>query len=89
MQDLTTLVSAIAPLTEKLGIIGLLFIAIYFLVREVLRMRKELAALRSLRDKYRIAYVKCRAACSAATPPIKFDLGDLHDLLEGESETPS
>ena len=87
MQDLTTLVSAIAPLTEKLGIIGILIMAIYFLVREVLRMRKEIAALRSLRDKYRIAYVNCRAAAAAADPPIKVDMDDLKDLLEGESES--
>lgn len=71
----------LAGLVERLGIIGLLLLAVVWLVYERKRLMKDKAGVERQRDRWRLAYVKCKAACDAANPPIRVDLTDLQDLV--------
>lgn len=82
MQELAGLVPTLVEVVSKLGVVGLLLVAMYFLVKELLRVRKELAGVYKKRDGWRLAYTICRGACDQAN--IKVDLSQLNDLLEEE-----
>jgi hypothetical protein len=79
-------------LIEKGGVIGLLVIFCGVLIWEIRRgretvnkMREELAKVYGQRDRCRLAFVKCKAACDAAQ--VKVDLSDISDML-GEGAQP-
>lgn len=92
MQDIISVLPALAGLVEKGGIIGIMLIACGVLSWEVNRLRKrdaertrEIAAIYAQRDRWRLAYVKCKAALDQAK--IVVDLSDISDLIannEGE-----
>lgn len=88
MQELVTALPALSGLIEKGGIIGVLLIACGVLVWEIRRgrrreheFRNEMAKVYGQRDKWRIAFVKCKAALDAAG--VKVDLSDLQELIGG------
>jgi ribosome-interacting GTPase 1 len=81
--ELLTAIPALAGLVEKAGIIGLLLIVVGMLIYERLRLLKELTKTLSQRDKWRLAYVKCKDALDHHG--VKVDLTDLANLIEGES----
>lgn len=81
--ELLTAIPALAGLIEKAGVIGLLLIAVGMLIYERLRLLKELTKTYAQRDKWRLAFVKCKDACDHHQ--IKVDLTDLASLIEGES----
>ena len=67
---------------EKLGVVGLLIIALGWLSYERVRLLKEATACYKSREKWRVAYAKCKAALEAANIKI-----DLTDLLENEDKS--
>ncbi len=70
-------------IVEKLSVAGLLVIALAVLGWDYLRVRKDLVKVYGQREKARLGFVKCKAACDANN--IRVDLSDLTDLLdEGE-----
>lgn len=79
--DAISALPALAGLIEKLGVIGLLLIAVVWLVYERMRLMKELQKVYRERDRWRLATVKYKAACDAQTPPLRVDLTDLQDLI--------
>lgn len=79
--DALSALPQLAGLVEKLGVVGLLLIAVVWLVYERMRLMKDKAAVTQQRDRWRLAYVKCKAACDGANPPIRVDLSDLQDLV--------
>lgn len=81
--ELLSAIPALAGLVEKAGVVGLLLIVIGMLIYERLRLLKELTKTYSQRDKWRLAYVKCKDALDHHQ--IKIDLTDLANLIEGES----
>ena len=83
--DLTALASSIVPLIEKLGVIGLLLVAMYFLIRELLRLRAELNKCYKQRDAARYAVVRYKTVCDSLIPPVKVDLSDIEDLLKEDT----
>lgn len=83
--DLGSLVPSVITLVEKLGIVGILLIAMYFLVRELMRMRAELSKVYRQRDGARLAFVKLRTVLEQNVPPIRIEMGDLDALLKDEA----
>ena len=83
--DFLSALPAVAALVEKLGVIGVLLIAIGWLVNERLRLLRELVGAYKQRDRWRLAAVKYKSACDNHEPPIKVDVSDLADLMEQTS----
>lgn len=81
--DILQALPQLAALIEKLGVIGVLLIAVIWLVYERLRLLKEVTATYKQRDRWRLACVKYKAACDQAH--IAVDTSDLADLIEGAS----
>ena len=79
MAELFSAIPQLAGLIEKGGIIGLLVIIAAVLIWEVRRLRGELTKCFRERDRWRLAFVKCKAACDTAG--VKIDLSDLADLV--------
>lgn len=77
--DALSALPALAGLIEKLGVIGLLLVAVVWLIYERLRLMKELKTTYTQRDRWRLACVKYKAATDAAG--IKVDTTDLADLI--------
>jgi hypothetical protein len=87
VSEIIAALPALSGVIEKGGIIGLLLIVAGVLCWEIVRGRKalaekatELAKVYAQRDKWRLAFVKCKAACDSAG--VKVDLTDLAGLLE-------
>jgi hypothetical protein len=78
--ELLTALPQLAALIERLGVIGVLLIAVGWLVYERLRLMKEVVKVYSQRDRWRLACVKYKAACD--THNIHVDTTDLADLIE-------
>ena len=76
-------IPALAGLVEKAGVVGPLLIVVGMLIYERLRLLKELTKTYAQRDKWRLAYVKCKD--SLDHHGIKIDLADLASLIEGEN----
>ena len=83
--DAISALSALAPLIEKLGVIGLLLIGIGWLAFERVRLMRDLTKAYRQRDRWRIAYTKCKGALDANK--ITIDLSDLSDMLGPEEAT--
>ena len=81
MAEIFSAIPQLAGLIEKGGIIGLLVIIAAVLIWEVRRLRAELAKCYHERDRWRLAFVKCKSACD--TVGAKIDLSDLSDLMGG------
>lgn len=82
----------LVALIEKAGVVGLLVIFCAVLIWEIRKgrqrlhdLREEMTKIYGQRDKWRLAYVKCKAACDGANPPIRVDLSDLGELV-GEAK---
>lgn len=75
MQEIVSAIPAVSGLIEKGGIIGVMMILIYFLAREVLRLRKELSRTYAERDRERFLAVRYRSALDHAG--IKVDVSDV------------
>jgi hypothetical protein len=71
-----------AARVEKVGIVGFLVIACVVLGVALYKMRNELLSVYRQRDRWRLAYVKCRAALDYNKIPV--DLSDLADLVGDE-----
>ena len=83
--ELLAAVPQLAAVVEKLGIVGVLLLLVGFLGWDRLQRMKELAKTYRQRDRWRLAYTKCKAALDAAN--IKVDLSDLSDLVGEESSS--
>jgi len=83
MGDIVGALPQLAGLIEKGGVVGLLLLICGVLAYEVRRLRSQSIKTFAQRDKWRLAYVKCKAALDTAG--IKVDLSDLADLTEGET----
>lgn len=79
MAELFSAIPQLAGLIEKGGIIGLLVIIAAVLIWEVRRLRAELSKCYRERDRWRLAFVRCKGICDAAGT--KIDLSDLADLM--------
>lgn len=79
--ELLSALPQLAALIEKLGVIGVLLIAVTWLIYERLRLVKDLTKTYAQRDRWRLACVKYKAACDQAH--IHVDTTDLADLIEG------
>lgn len=75
MQEIIAAIPALSGLIEKGGMIGILVVLIYFLVREILRLRKELAMAYAQRDRERLISVRYRSALDNAG--LKVDVTDI------------
>jgi len=84
MQEIVTAIPAISGLIEKGGIIGLLMVLIYFLVREVMRLRKELGIAYGQRDRERYIAVRYKSALDNAG--IKVDVSDVLAMFHNNVE---
>lgn len=69
----------LVSLVEKGGVVGVLILVAAVLIWDRLRLMKELRKTYNQRDKWRLAYVKCKSACDNAG--VKVDLSDLADLV--------
>lgn len=78
--ELLSALPQLAALVEKLGVIGVLLIAVGWLISERLRLMKENASIYRQRDRWRLACTKYKDACDHAG--IKVDTSDLADLIE-------
>lgn len=78
--ELLSALPQLAALIEKLGVIGVLLIAVIWLIYERLRLVKDLTKTYAQRDRWRLACVKYRAACDQAR--IVVDTSDLSDPIE-------
>jgi hypothetical protein len=81
--ELLTAIPALAGLVEKAGVVGLLLIVVGMLIYERLRLLKELTKTYAQRDKWRLAYVKCKD--SLDHHGIKIDMTDLAALIQEET----
>lgn len=79
--DLIALVPHLSGTIEKLGIVGVLIIAIGYLIWDRTRLMKEMRAAYRARDKWRLGFVKYKTVCDAHVPPIHIDMNDMQDLL--------
>lgn len=70
----------LAAIVEKLGVVGLLLVAVTWLVYERMRLLKEVVSAYKQRDRWRLACTKYRDACDHHG--IKVDTSDLTDLIE-------
>lgn len=86
MQEIVGAIAGAAGIIEKAGIIGVMLFVMAFLMWERVRLVKELSRMYRQRDRWRLAFVKCKAALDNANPPIKIDLSDLSDLVGEESK---
>lgn len=78
--ELLAALPQLAALVEKLGVVGLLLVAVGWLIYERLRLMKEVVKVYAQRDRWRLACVKYRDACDHHG--IKVDTSDLADLIE-------
>ena len=70
---------------EKLGIVAVLGLGIYFLVREITRLRKEGAGAYRERDAYRLGLERCRGENNLLRQRLgePIDETDLDDYVAG------
>lgn len=78
--ELLTALPQLAALVEKLGVVGLLLIAVAWLTYERMRLLKDVVSAYKQRDRWRLAAVKYKDACDHAG--IRVDTSDLADLIE-------
>lgn len=69
----------LVDVVQKGGVAGILILISAVLGYEVLRLRKDLSKTYHQRDKWRLAFVKCKAALEANKVALP-DLSDLADL---------
>jgi len=77
--ELVSLLPHLTGVVEKLGTVGVLVIAVVWLVSERLRLMKELRTAYIQRDRWRLACTKYKYACDQAH--ITVDTSDLADLV--------
>lgn len=85
MDQLLGWLPQLVSIIEKGGPTGLLLIGLILLGKDYLRLRNLLVKVYGQRDKARLGFVKCKAACDAGG--VKVDLSDVDDLLD-EGEMP-
>lgn len=78
--ELLAALPQLAALIEKLGVVGLLLVAVGWLVYERMRLLKDLVVSNRNLNRWRLASTKYRDACDHHG--IKVDMTDLADLIE-------
>lgn len=82
MLELLQALPQLAALIEKLGTVGVLLIAIAFLVYERLRLTKMLGRAYRARDKARLKAERYRSACAGAS--LAVDVSDIDSMFTDE-----
>lgn len=78
-----SLIQALIPIVEKLGVAGVLCFACWYLWAENRRLKRDLAKVYRLRDKWRTGFTILKVAADGAN--LKVDLSPM-TMLEGDDE---
>jgi hypothetical protein len=87
MQEIIGGLSALGPVLEKLGVAGVLILALIYLWKENQRLKDELLKLYKERDSYRMSFERCKGTVQLLRQKAGLQI-DL-DVHEPEPEPPT